>query len=215
MKKTTIFKLTLLTFLTLSVMSVALLFAIPKAILLDRFLSGHGVYIFPNRVEEGFLSVYLENLKVFYRNQPLGSFAKTRLSFEPVGLSLSAVCGSGKISALLGFRRLRAEFNSADCLKGIGLVSGNLELEGNKLKGTLSVRRFVAKGFKIDAMNLYFKGKSFDGDIEYMGIKLNGGGMLKLNLQNLLASELSGEFKGSLGSLLIRGRLNNITAELK
>jgi len=213
--KTSISKLAISLIVLLLVSVVILLFSAPKSLLIDRFLMDRDIYIFPTKVKENLLDVGFENLKVFYRDRKLGEFSRVKMGLVPTGIKLSAVCGGGSIKAFFNLSNLKIDLRSADCLENVGDVSGKLELIEKGIKGNLVAKDLLVRGLKIDSLKLTFKGSKFEGEIEYMGMKLVGGGSFKLDLRNIENSDISGEFKGSVGTLTVKGKLKNITAQLR
>lgn len=194
---------------------LVLIFAFPKSVFMDRLLTERGVYLLPSRVEEGIAHVSFEDLKVFFRNEPIGRFNRARVGLSPTGVNLSAICGNGRINARFGIGSLRLDLSSADCFEHVGTASGKLELKENKLRGRLVVRDLVMKNLRIDSLKLTFKGRNFDGEIGYMGMKLVGGGTLKIDPRNIENTEINAEFRGSVGKLIVKGKLTNISVRLR
>jgi len=131
------------------------------------------------------------------------------------GLQLSGYCPSGHIEAHVSLNgNLDLKLDKVECLKIAKELNGNIRY-GDSLYGSITAKGVTVRGVNIDSIELNFRGESFEGKIVYMGTILKGGGKIKLNPENIENSRISAQFKGSVGTLLVKGRLSNISAQIR
>ena len=215
-KRTFISKLLLLTLASLVISSILVFFSLPKSVILDRFLTTKGIGLIPERVREGTFRVEFEKVRVFFKNELVSRLDSLGVYLKPAGLGVLAVCGEGYLKghvSLLG--DLSAEAKGFECLEMAGKVYGNVRLEESRLFGRVSLENLDLKGIKVDRVDLEFKGDRFDGNVEYSGMKLRGGGSLRLNPSRLEDSEINAVFRGDLGRLVLKGRLGSPSVQLR
>jgi hypothetical protein len=213
--KTTISKISLLLILFILTLSVGLLVATPKAVLLDKSLNRVGINLLAQKVNEQLFAVSLEEVEVFYRNLRLAEL--DRLSFELTltGLRLSGFCGNGSVLSRLGWSGvLEIHMKRFKCSELFQEAEGKIELKKD-IWGNLHLRGLKLRGFEIEEVKLSFKGKSFEGSLTYGGMTFTGGGSLELSRENIRSSRINATFRGELGQIVLRGSLSNISAELR
>ncbi len=216
MKRIPISKALILILSFLVLLSIFLLSALPKSLLLDRFLTKRGISLIPEKVEEDLLGVSFRNVKIFVRNDPLAMFDILELKLRPIGLSLSARCGEGSLEGHFSFwGSISLRMRSLRCLESVDLLEGDLMLGGEGLFGRVSVQGLGLRGFRVDKLNLDFKGSRFEGAVESGGMRLEGGGTFRLRLDRLEDSEVNALFKGKIGSLSIKGRLKSPSVQMR
>ena len=202
-------KILLPLFAFLGIGLISLLNLLPKSILLDRALTQAGVYLIPSSVKEGITDVVMKEVRVFRGNEELGKVDKAVLRLGFGGVRSRFVCGKGEGSVGLSWSGVvRAKFRDFACLSYVGSLSGDLKIAGGVF-GKVSIKGLKVQGVDVESLRLEFSGKTFKGDITYMGMKLSGGGELRLKRDKLEDSEINATFKGSLGNLIIRGKLKN------
>ena len=202
-------KILLPLFTFLGVGLISLLYLFPKSILMDKALTQAGVYLIPASVKEGLTEVVMKEVRVFRGNEELGKLDRAVLRLGLGGVSSYLACGKGE--GRLGVSwggDLRAEFKDFSCVSVIGSLNGKLRVEEGVF-GKVSVKGLKVQGADVESIDLEFNGKTFKGDITYMGMKLSGGGELRLRRERLEDSEINATFKGSLGNLVIRGKLKS------
>ncbi len=216
MKKTLIYKIPLVILIfALSSLS-ALFLLVPKSIVLDRLLTDRGVVLIPERVRESLFGIRFEKVFLFFKGEPVANPDLLTIELKPTALVLSALCGKGYLKgsvSLSGNARLRAR--SFGCLNRAENVDGELKLQKDRLSGKLLLEGVDAGGFTIDRISLVFKGRRFDGEVDYGKIKLKGGGDIKLKPGKLYDSEIDAVFRGLMGSLIIKGKLGNISVQFR
>ncbi len=207
------FLITLLIFISF----LTVLFSFPKALLIDRFLMERGIHLIASRAEEGLTDVSLENVRVFYGKEEVARFGKLELRIGLLGLEVEGKCNGGRGKLNLGYlnRDLEVDLKSLRCLRRVGEVNGKLLISDGSLKGDLSVSDLRLEGLKIASLRLRFMGRNFEGDIDYMGMNLRGGGSLKLDLNKPENSSLRASFRGEIGTLLVEGKLSKISVQLR
>ena len=216
MKKTLIYRIPLVILIFVFSSLLALFVLIPKSIVLDRLLMDRGVVLISERVRESLFGIRFERVLLFFNGELEANPDLLALELKPTALILSARCGKGYLRgsvSLSGDALLRAK--SFGCLKRARNVDGELKLEGDRLLGRLFLEGVDAGGFSIDRISLLFKGRKFDGEVDYGKIKLTGGGDIKLKPGKLDDSEINAVFRGIMGSLVIRGKLGNLSVQFR
>ena len=97
----------------------------------------------------------------------------------------------------------------------MGRMDGDIRLEEGKIFGKVYLRKLEIKGIDVDSIDLKFKGRRFEGSIEYRGMKLKGGGDIRLKPTKLEDSELNAVFRGSVGRFTLKGKLGNLNIQLR
>ncbi len=214
MRKSIFNALILIAVLLISAVLTAL-YALPKAVLVDRLLTERGITLIAHSVRESFTSVELEEVRVFRGNEELSTLSALRLNIEPGGLRLKGVCGSGYAELRVGWfsgRDFTAE--RFTCLRDVEELEGRLSL-GKGIEGRLSVRGVSVKGVSLEGVELEFRGSEFSGRITYMGMELEGSGRIRFSEEDPLKSEVSARFSGGLGAVVVTGRLEALRAEIR
>ncbi len=216
MKKTSISKALIVVFIFLITSSLLLLSAVPKAILLDKFLSGNGVNLIPEKVEEDLFGISFRKAKLFIGNELWAELDLIRLRLRPSGLILYALCGEGYLRGKISpTGNVSMEAGNFRCIKGIGELGGRIRLRENKIFGKVLFKELDLRSVRVDGVKLEFKGERFEGEIDYAGMKLKGGGTLKINAKKFEDTELNALFKGDLGRLLLKGKIRNLSVQLR
>jgi len=194
---------------------LGLLYAIPKAVAVDRALMGEGVHLIGRGVREDLLGVSLESVRLFRGSEEIGLLEVLSLKLQPDGLRIRGACGSGYTVAHVdwsGSASIVAE--NFRCLRRVEEISGRLRLDGG-VAGRLTLKKVSLKGVELQTLDLRFKGESFTGKLTYMGMELEGEGKIRLERENLLSSKLNARFRGALGTLVVSGRLRSLRVQIQ
>ncbi len=198
-----------LLFLFLLLCGVALLWTVPKAVLLDLALAKANIFLLPREVKEGPLWVRFSDARVFFRGKEVSQVKTLSLDMSLQGLKLKALC-SGSLQALVKISGgVEAALSNFDCLKDVSSIGGSIRLKEDKLFGKIYIRGIKVQGVEIESLSLDFKGERFRGTIRAMGMVFEGGGTFKLNKANLEKSSVSAQFSGKLGRIVLSGSLSN------
>ncbi len=189
--------------------------ALPKSLLLDRLLSKRDIHILADRVKEGPLWIEMENLRLFLQSMEVITLDRLKLYLGIGGIGFSAGCGKGKTEGNLSYLgMLEVTFKEFSCVKFIGKIEGKL-LVGDVIRGNLSLEKVKFENIEVESARFRFLGKNFEGNIQAMGMNLLGGGSIKLVRGNPLASEIEASFKGALGNLIVRGKLQKPSVQFR
>ncbi len=215
MKRTIIYSAFLIPFF-LFLTFLFLLYSLPKAVVLDSLLSRFGLSLLAQRVEERTFTVLFEGVSLYRGGERLAQMEKLSLSITPLGISLSGRCGGGSLALRLRWRReLELHLKRATCISGFRSLEGKIRLSEGSVWGRLKAKGVELRGLNLDSADLDFEGESFKGRLLYGGMELRGGGRLRLNLKNPDRTYVDASFKGSLGTVHLRGRLSSISVQMR
>lgn len=216
MKKSSIIRLLSLSFLALASIIILGLITLPKFILIDNLLSKNGVFLLPKSVKEGLISLELGNVTIYDRQSKIAKFDKIKITINPFNLHVE-----GK--ELQGF----FDFTYSYFLKSYSVRARNLEnLEkfsiseadisvDSEIRGTLKVQKIKVSGASVDALDINFKGKTFEMEAKGEGISSKGSGIIVINKNNPFESNLNGEIVDKNFKVIVSGTLKNISFDLK
>ncbi|WP_457600032.1 hypothetical protein [Hydrogenivirga sp.] len=215
MRKISISKLLLLFGSTVLLVFIYALFAVPKAVVLDRVLSEQGLHLMAGRVEEGVLSLSFERFRLYSRGTEILNLDKLGMALSPSGLRMSGTCAEGRLYLSVGWdRSLKLELKDFRCSPFFEEAEGNLRLSEG-IFGRLRLVGIEGRGIRIDSASLDFRGENFNGDIVYAGMTLTGGGRIRLDRENPENTLIDASFKGSIGTVVVKGTLKNISVQLR
>ncbi len=117
------------------------------------------VHLIPGRVEEGPAHIKFEDLRVFVGSKEVARLEDLVARVSLRGIELRALCGGRTAEGILSLRgNLYLKTRDFGCLKGIEKVGADLFLEREKLRGRLTLTGLSIGGFKVDEIDLLFKG---------------------------------------------------------
>ncbi len=184
------------------------LLTIPKFLIIDNLLQSSGVFALYREVKEGLTYVEVRDAELFADSEKVASLKSAKVEITPMGILLKGTCKKGKVEVFKNLLSgaLEMELDNFSCINRIGSVSGELEVK-HGLEGSLLVKALELPEIKLEEMRLNFEGKKVHVYVKSMGVELKGEVKLKLNKENLMASEISGRLKGKTMSLIVSGTL--------
>ncbi|WP_148209101.1 hypothetical protein [Thermocrinis albus] len=174
--------------------------AIPKFLILDRFLAEKGVYLLAQKVQEGPLSLRLSSVKIYLDNRLWSHWDYLEVSPSLGGIKVIGKCSTGSMEVFLGIGWWRVEGKEVRCIKDLNIKKVNLHVaEG--MTGVFEGDIKDPYGLMAENLVINFKGKVFDLRAKVMGTEVAGSGQIvgdKINA--VLISEgtrylLSGNWK--------------------
>ncbi|GEM_PF-4702741 len=212
---TSIFKLALMATLWLLLTGTLLLTAVPKVLILDRIISGTGLFLVAGEVREGLLGLELKNVRILRGGDEVVRFDRVNLGISSSGILLKGFCDGGRADLVVGIRRrLTIEIRRFPCVRKVALIDGKLTL-GEGLRGVLTAEGVKVDGITLERLDLRFEGERFRGMVLSSGVELKGKGRLMVNPGDIAGSRVEGTFRGGGITLLVRGELRKLSVLLR
>ncbi|NPA32546.1 MAG: hypothetical protein GXO04_02840 [Aquificae bacterium] len=188
--------------------------ALPKLLILDRFLLEEKLFVRAKSSSEGATELLLRRGEVYKGNLLLLSFDTARILLRPLYVLITFRCGSGSASLKLTPDGLKeVNLKNFGCVNSAESISGSIALRDG-LFGELTLSGLELRGTKVDGLRIRFLGNSFEGEINYMGMKLKGGGVVSAG-RDILSSRVDGEFRSGSVRVRVRGELGNLNVSLR
>lgn len=216
MKKNRALRLLSLATVGLTLFVLLIFITFPKYLFLDKFLSKNGVFLLPQAVNEGLTTIQLKNVTVYDRQSKIGKFDTVKLSFNPYRLKV-------EVKELQGFLELNYNFFR----KSYSIKARNIEnfekfsiaevdiVVDREIMGNLKVQNIKISGISLSAVNINFKGSTFDIEAKGEAIDSKGSGIIVINKSNPFDSALNGEIVDRNMKIIVSGTLKNLKFDLK
>ncbi|NPB07661.1 MAG: hypothetical protein GXN96_01880 [Aquificae bacterium] len=187
----------------------AFLFAgLPKFLLLERELLKREIFTTARKVKENWREIELLGGRVFFRGEEVLSFDRALFSFVPLP-RLVLYCGKEVLRAeFFPSGSLNLESDGFGCFKSFRIKKLELRV-GEGIEGRLEVSQ------DFQEVLLTFRGRSFEGELRYMGMVFKGSGVVELRKDDLLKSKVNGEFRGNGRTVILSGTLERLTVRLR
>ncbi|PMP64008.1 MAG: hypothetical protein C0198_00620 [Sulfurihydrogenibium sp.] len=182
---------------------------LPKFLIIDNFLMKNKVFILPEAISEGLLTINLKKSDVYYQDKQLIKKADINLYVLPLSQGLTLICNAKKSEIIhKTFGGFVFNFDNFKCSSDFENVSGKFEIKDG-INGKLKLENFNVQGRNVEFLEFTFKGKTFEFRGSSQGINVSGNGIVSFDEKNPLNSKINGTASAVGFNFVISGTITN------
>ena len=191
----------------LAFLAAAVFLLFPKYAFVERLLKENRISVLAERVREGFNELLYLDGTIFLPEGLKISYRKFEIKVVPPSAEL--VCkGGGSLEGRLGVGGAEFLLRNFNCLNRVEGADGKLLLtRRGEVFGDLNLKGLNLKGINLKSADFRFHGGRFEGVLNLGGLKLKGGGTLRVDFNRGIY--VDAVFTGSGTKVFVKGYLPN------